>query len=118
MLKTCMLTLVAILIIDSAGRITVLRSLLKLEDDGQGLSGAKLIPDNPTLDRRIRDISLCLRFNYKILGRWEQRSQLIHIEDWRSEPGVRREREHRDLKVEKIRLFLLLLFLFAIVDYE
>ncbi len=65
--------------------IRVLRSQVALEDDGRFLSGARLDDDRPV---DMEDVTFCVRFNYKLLGRWEQKSQLIHIEDWRTEPGV------------------------------
>ena len=69
----------------SCNGIEVLKSLLRLEDEGRGLSGARL-DDNRTVE--MSDVTFCIRFNFKILGRWEQRSQLMHIEDWRPEPMV------------------------------
>ncbi len=63
----------------------VLRSDVSLEDEGLSISGAR-IDDDRRVD--IQDVTFCIRFNYKLLGRWEQRSQLIHIEDWRPEPMV------------------------------
>ena len=72
----------------------VLESSDSLEDEtNMTLSGAKL------LDRRqvsIRDVTFCIRFNFKLLGGEEKagagttgsRSRLITIEDWRETAEV------------------------------
>lgn len=65
--------------------ITVLRSKLKIYEDGQFISGAKLI-DNRMVS--VEDISFCIRFNYKLLGQYEGRSRLISIADWKDQNGV------------------------------
>ena len=65
--------------------ITVLRSKLKISEDGQFISGAKLI-DNRMVS--VEDISFCIRFNYKLLGQYEGRSRLISIADWKDQNGV------------------------------
>ena len=56
-----------------------------MEEEGTAVSGVRLVDDRNV---SIREVSLCMRFNYKLLGGWEQRSQLMHIEDWRTQPGV------------------------------
>ncbi len=66
--------------------IRVLKSLLLLKNDGQGLSGARLLSERQV---DISDVTFCIRFKYKMLGGWEGSSQLMHIEDWREEPKVR-----------------------------
>ena len=66
--------------------LRVLRSTLTLEEDGTAISGAKLI-DNRKV--KVADITLCIRFNFKLLGGYEGRSQLIHIEDWKDRPKVK-----------------------------
>ncbi len=65
--------------------IRVLTSQISLEEEGTAVSGVRLVDDRNV---SISDILLCMRFNYKLLGGWEQRSQLMHIEDWRTQPGV------------------------------
>lgn len=64
----------------------VLESTLPMSLDGQAISGARLLDDRKV---KVEDISLCMRFNYKLLGGYEGRSRLITIEDWREGPGVR-----------------------------
>ena len=71
--------------VDISASIRVLKSTLTLEEDGRAISGAKLVEDR-LVD--VADFSFCLRFNYKLLGGGEGRSQLVHIEDWRPEPKV------------------------------
>ncbi len=65
--------------------IRVQTSQISLEEEGTAVSGVRLVDDRNV---SISDVSLCMRFNYKLLGGWEQRSQLMHIEDWRTQPGV------------------------------
>ncbi len=65
--------------------IRVLRSLLQLEDADKGLSGAKLLSDE---DVSVTDLTVCVRFKYKLLGPWESRSQVVTISDWKTEPKV------------------------------
>lgn len=66
--------------------IRVLKSKLKLSEDGKAISGAKLV-ENKTV--KTKDLTLCIRFNYKLLGGYEGRSRLISIEDWRDGDEVR-----------------------------
>ncbi len=61
----------------------VLRSTLTLEEDGSAISGAKLVDNRQVA---VTDVTFCIRFNFKLLGGFEGRSQLIHIEDWRDRP--------------------------------
>ncbi len=63
----------------------VFRSKLTLEEDGKAISGAKLVDGRRV---KVRDVTFCVRFNFKLLGNYEGRSQLIHIEDWKTEPKV------------------------------
>lgn len=67
-------------------QIKVLTSLLKLEDANNGINGAKLISNDRV---NISDITLCIRFNIKVLGRNEGQSRIITIEDWREDGAVR-----------------------------
>ncbi len=53
----------------------------------QMLISFRLLVDN-TIQINVRDITFCIRFNFALLGGWEGRSHLIHIEDWRESPGV------------------------------
>ena len=66
--------------------VKVIRSLLDFEHDGKELSGAKLIEDKLV---NIEDITICVRFNFKLLGEYHGRSQLVHIADWKDEPKVK-----------------------------
>ncbi len=61
------------------------RSKLTLEEDGKAISGAQLLDDRRV---KVTDVTFCIRFNFKLLGNYEGRSQLIHIEDWKTEPMV------------------------------
>ena len=73
--------------------LRVLTSTLKLGfKPWDGLvSGAKLKP-SPDQERvSLEDISLCMRFNYKLLGTGVGTSQLMHLAAWQDEPGVRTE---------------------------
>ena len=45
--------------------VRVLQSTLKLSQDGQAISGAKLVDDRSV---EVTDLTLCIRFNYKLLG--------------------------------------------------
>ncbi len=65
--------------------IRVLTSVVKLEEEGTKISGARLLDDRNV---SVKEAAFCMRFNYKLLGGWEERSQLIHIEDWRTGPKV------------------------------
>ena len=82
-----MLTLAILLLLTlhSNHAVRVLKSQLELADYGKSISGAHLI-DNRRIS--IQDITLCIRFNFKLLGEHNGRSQLIHIQDWKQEPGV------------------------------
>ena len=73
--------------------ITVLKSDLKLSDFGDGpgdpISGAHLITD-PNNEVVINDLSICVRFNYKLLGDIEKsgtetKGRLVTIAEWREE---------------------------------
>ena len=59
---------------------------MDFEDDGKAISGAKLLEDKSA---DIRDMTLCIRFKFKLLGGYHGRSQLVHIADWKDEPKVR-----------------------------
>ena len=61
--------------------LKVLKSMLELTDFKRYISGAKLIPESTNVS--IQSITLCIRFNLKYLGSYEERSRLITIEDWR-----------------------------------
>ena len=69
----------------SAAPLKILRSQLELEDYGKYISGAHLL-DNRRVN--IKDITLCIRFNFPVLGSTNGRSQLIHIQDFKENPGV------------------------------
>ena len=68
--------------------LRVLKSTLKLTEDGEAISGAKLEPWEGARDVDVTDLTLCIRFNYKLLGDYEGRSRLITIEDWREDEKV------------------------------
>ncbi len=65
--------------------VRILTSSLKLSEYGDAISGAKLIDDR--IVDGLRDVSFCIRFNYKLLGRYEGRSRLITISSWRQDGG-------------------------------
>lgn len=73
-------------LVHSQDQIKVLTSLLRLEDVGEGINGAKLIN---TLVVNVTDLTICIRFNLKVLGKNEGRSRIITIEDWREDGSVR-----------------------------
>ena len=66
--------------------ITVLKSSLKIGDASEAVSGAKLRPNQASVD--IEDITICMRFNYKLLGPGVGTSQLVHISSWLDEPAT------------------------------
>ena len=70
----------------SAHCLKVFRSSIALEDDGKYISGLKLIDERKV---NIQDITICLRFNFQLLGSFEGRSRIITIEDWRTDPLVK-----------------------------
>lgn len=66
--------------------IKVLRSTLSLKDYGDAVSGAKLVPPQDKANNvTAESLTLCIRFNFKLLGTYEGRSRLITIEDWRQD---------------------------------
>ncbi len=56
-----------------------------MEEDGTAISGAKVVDGRRV---KVTDITFCIRFNFKLLGGYEGRSQLVHIEDWKDQPMV------------------------------
>jgi len=79
------ITILAIISCSSA--IKVYESTLSLEEDANIISGLHLI-DQP-LSPNVKDITFCMRFNYKLLGEYEFRSPLIHIENFRNGPKTK-----------------------------
>ena len=61
----------------------VLRSTLELREYGEKFSGATLKDDRLF---ETKDISICLRFNLKMLGPVGGKSTLVTIADWQSDP--------------------------------
>lgn len=70
--------------------ITVFKSKVGLEDYGDAISGAHLITtDNGSLTTDIRNFSICLRFNYLVLGdKAEGKGRLVTISKWRTTEKV------------------------------
>ena len=68
--------------------IRVLKSSLAMEEDGYGISGAKLVTDRWSMDVETKDLTICLRFKYQRLGGHEGRSRLVTIGDWRDDDVV------------------------------
>ena len=66
----------------------VLKSSLAMEEDGFGVSGAKLVTDRWSMDVDVKDLTICLRFKYQRLGGHEGRSRLVTIGDWRDDDVV------------------------------
>ena len=57
--------------------VRVLTSNVELEDYGDPISGAKLV-NATNYEEPLKDFSLCIRFNYKVLGsKMEGKGRLI-----------------------------------------
>ena len=80
-----MVGLLLFLLCSSAASMRVFKSNISLEDDGLFISGLKLV-DNRRVS--ITDFTVCLRFNFQLLGTFEGRSRIITIEDWRETADV------------------------------
>lgn len=77
--------LTSIVIVIGSTSVRVLRSTLTLSQDGLAISGAKLRHDELVT---VKEFTICIRFNFKLLGGHEGRSRIITIEDWRTNASV------------------------------
>ena len=77
--------------VEFVASIRVFTSLVPLTEYGDPLSGAHLISAELTPD--LKDVTICLRFNYKLLGiphgLGEGNGRVLTISDWRTNPIVR-----------------------------
>ncbi len=81
--------LLLLLLQDWACGIQVLESLKKLGDFDPDVSGAKLeAPAAAAAAAEIKDLTVCTRFNLKMLGGYEGKVNLWYVADHRNETKV------------------------------
>lgn len=90
--EVCLACLVIISSFHGIQTVKVLKSRIKLDEEGLTLSGAKL---KDARQVNVTDITLCIRFNYKLLGFHEGRSTLITIAEWKNDPEVSEVAYHK-----------------------